>query len=975
MKHLHVWGLEELRAIPELPDSLLTLDVRNCPDIKKFPPLPPRLEQLLIENLPCLTEGPALPENNQQFSFLLELSLRGCSALHSTWIDNLLKLCLQVTHADLSGTNLYAFSLPRKVEDLRLNDCAQLTFLLEGRNDRLRRLETRNCPSLQNIRPLPDSIDYLDVRHCPKLKNLPPPLERLAQEPIAENCPTTAVASLPPRFPRTLFLHGSGVLFPPKSEHGGEEENVAEDTWKFFQVCQQMGKGEVQQCKILMLGNEASGKTTLSMRLSREEENPDHREYETTHGVQFFPWEEPEVLVAGRKRPVRLNIWDFGGQELYHNTHRVFINTGSIFMLLWDPAQEVVVGKRRAESSYRDTRRPLTYWLDLIHEACPDAPRIAIVCNLRHGKAKDYREQLSVLLAERPSDEDYSQSTFFLNAKTGAGDYDIENGLHDWMLEQVGSILTEEGVVVPSYWQIAQEMLSDWSRYFTLPELRGSIEARALRELTLSGFHQRLEERIQSVLTEDLGQNWKQLRDFREAKPSFLQPTLVQHLLRFLSRTGWVYWDKDLADDRIITDQQWALDALYQLLERGPLYDELLDREGRFTLRELGKWGWGKADPVYTKGDRRLFIALMQSCGACFQLFDAKASWHGEAVYVSFEHLPDHQEARLGSRLGSATHAHDYEAGELALIHKRHWQKFVTAVGKDFGERAVYAKNGLLFSYESVIYDKDMTSKKVETVALLRCDILEGGKGADAWIRARGPRAEHVLRELRSRFEDQMPMQQQIRPQKKVGEVRLLEEPVTQITVFLSHAWDPDPTNPEGYREPAEQLAQGLEGPRIKPILDSQTIQQGQQFKEWMSKNSRKASRFVLIHTDRYWTRPSCMFELREFYDSFVSRPEEMGNVLLTVAHLRSDIHLPEKQRNYQAFWDSFPGDDNIPGLDPVRFRVRAQELIEEFGNKWATGRLNTSFRWSEGPDVVISKIKALLLETGSEPSKEGPPS
>jgi internalin A len=52
-------------------------------------------------------------------------------------------------------------------------------------------------------------------------------------------------------------------------------------------------------------------------------------------------------------KDVRLNVWDFGGQEIYHATHQFFLTKRSLYLL--------VANCRTSEDENR-----IEYWLKLI---------------------------------------------------------------------------------------------------------------------------------------------------------------------------------------------------------------------------------------------------------------------------------------------------------------------------------------------------------------------------------------------------------------------------------------------------------------------------------------------------------------------------------------------------------------------------------------------------------------------------------
>jgi hypothetical protein len=54
LTHLHIWNVNSLSALPELPEGLMCLDIRGCGDLVKVPFLGINLETLILEECPNL---------------------------------------------------------------------------------------------------------------------------------------------------------------------------------------------------------------------------------------------------------------------------------------------------------------------------------------------------------------------------------------------------------------------------------------------------------------------------------------------------------------------------------------------------------------------------------------------------------------------------------------------------------------------------------------------------------------------------------------------------------------------------------------------------------------------------------------------------------------------------------------------------------------------------------------------------------
>ncbi len=116
----------------------------------------------------------------------------------------------------------------------------------------------------------------------------------------------------------------------------------------------------LNEAKVLVVGEAEVGKTSLIKQLLEIGEFDPNEDQ--THGIVTHRWDLP--LDA---RTVRLNVWDFGGQEIMHATHQFFLTKRSLYLLVLDSRQ-----------NERQSR--IEYWLKLIHSFGEDSP-VIVVCN------------------------------------------------------------------------------------------------------------------------------------------------------------------------------------------------------------------------------------------------------------------------------------------------------------------------------------------------------------------------------------------------------------------------------------------------------------------------------------------------------------------------------------------------------------------------------------------------------------------
>ena len=124
------------------------------------------------------------------------------------------------------------------------------------------------------------------------------------------------------------------------------------------------------EAKMLVIGEGGAGKTSLCQKIL----NPDYQlqppsENISTEGIDVLEYYFP----MGKKRQFRVNIWDFGGQEIYHSTHQFFLTKRSLYVLVTD--------NRKDDTDFR-------YWLNVQELLAGDSP-VLIVQNERQGRIKD----------------------------------------------------------------------------------------------------------------------------------------------------------------------------------------------------------------------------------------------------------------------------------------------------------------------------------------------------------------------------------------------------------------------------------------------------------------------------------------------------------------------------------------------------------------------------------------------------------
>jgi small GTP-binding protein len=134
-------------------------------------------------------------------------------------------------------------------------------------------------------------------------------------------------------------------------------------------------KTPLNEAKMLLVGQGGVGKTSIIKRLVENEFDPDEHK---TDGIDIKYWD-----IAVEDQKIRLNVWDFGGQEIMHATHQFFLTKRSLYILVWDVRQEDDYGR-------------IEYWLKLIQSFGDDSPVIVVLNKVDEGNAQIDRRGLQI---------------------------------------------------------------------------------------------------------------------------------------------------------------------------------------------------------------------------------------------------------------------------------------------------------------------------------------------------------------------------------------------------------------------------------------------------------------------------------------------------------------------------------------------------------------------------------------------------
>jgi len=440
-----------------------------------------------------------------------------------------------------------------------------------------------------------------------------------------------------------LNLRGSVFADVPRQIYGIEENAI--DAVRAFYADLRAGETVDRETKLILLGNGSAGKTQLCRRLRREEFNDN---IPSTHGIEVH---ETKIKLEELGDPVPLNIWDFGGQEIYHGTHALFVQGRAVFAILWTPELEEAAAHQKPGALFRD--RPLIYWLDYVRFFADTKNPVILV-----------QSQFDTWVGRVPKPPSGEVGDFDLlqtvraSAKTKNGPDAMRAALDD---------AVREGLLVTPGQRIGTRRVRVRNR---LRELLKENDD-CYRLLDRADFDR--------ICNEEKG------------------VSSTEALLEFLHNTGAIYYCKELFNGRIVLDQNWALQAVYTVFDREKTLPILRDENlGRFTRLQLHRLVWGS----YTLEQQEVFLGLMESCGICFR---AGRDLNGEVEYVAPELLPSQTGAQR-KLINGRVPLDDPAAEAVAsypFLHEGILRNFLSRIGSHAGDAPQYWRYGCWF-YEEI---------------------------------------------------------------------------------------------------------------------------------------------------------------------------------------------------------------------------------------------------------------------------------
>ncbi|MCB0577656.1 MAG: hypothetical protein KDC61_24055, partial [Saprospiraceae bacterium] len=123
----------------------------------------------------------------------------------------------------------------------------------------------------------------------------------------------------------SIFIEGCPLIHPPVEIAKLGNEAIL----RYFRERERSGTIKLMEARLLLVGQGASGKTTLRRKLLDVDADMPEKG-DTTRGIEV----EPLEFKTPEGDDFTLQIWDFGGQNIQHYAHQFFLSDSSVYALL-----------------------------------------------------------------------------------------------------------------------------------------------------------------------------------------------------------------------------------------------------------------------------------------------------------------------------------------------------------------------------------------------------------------------------------------------------------------------------------------------------------------------------------------------------------------------------------------------------------------------------------------------------------------
>jgi internalin A len=670
---------------------------------------------------------------------------------------------------------------------------------------------------------------------------------------------------------KKLDLRGNQLQIPPEIL-GDAWDNLGAPSkiLSYYFSLQVEPKKPLNEAKVLVVGQGSVGKTSLVKRLIENSYDPHERK---TEGINIQNWQ-----MAVNDQSIRLNVWDFGGQEIMHATHQFFLTKRSLYLLVLDAR----VDERQNE---------LEYWLKIIQSFGGDSG-IILVGNKIDQHPLDIDQ--NGLRQKYPTIKDIVP----VSCQTGQG------------LEQLQLTITRE---LAGLDHIHDLLPQSWFQVKT-----------------------RLEQMKQDYIPYS---DYERLCQKEQVTNTRNQSTLIEllHQLGIVLN----FRDDPRLEDTHVLNPEWVTNGVYKILNDNRLMTEfrgILEREQLNRILDCPQYPRSKQQFIVEMVRKfELCFPLEDGTGDRFLIPDllpkeepATGEWnHVLAFEYHYNVLPSSIISRFIVRMHHYGDRKTWWRSGIVLKHRTNralvksdredGKIFISISGPQSTRRELLA---MIRSQFDAIHPKGIVAQEkvplsdypaippIDYEHLLNLEEMNETSFIPPGLKERvsvrqlldGIEAEEQRRERQREREDKF---------MGASKSTRLSNPEFEKEIFISYTWRDEHSKPY-----VEQLEQTFQAKDIKIIRDTNAVDYKARFKEFMQRIAR-GKWVIAVISEQYLKSENCMFELVE-----ITKNGEFYRRIFPIILSDAKISKPIQRIKYVTYWE-----EQIKELDEAMKGVNSANL------------------------------------------------
>lgn len=342
-----------------------------------------------------------------------------------------------------------------------------------------------------------------------------------------------------------LLLAENPIETPPKEVVLAGRKAII----NYYNEVEKEGEDYIYEMKLVLIGEERAGKTSICKSLSIDDYNLENEQ--STQGIDVTKW-NIDMKKTGFPKDLAMNIWDFGGQEIYHSTHQFFLTEKTIYLLVTEARKDI-----RHDDFY--------YWLNIVSILGGKSPVMII-----QNKCDEPTSDIPFNDYKKSFDNIYGNSVINVSCK-----YEKKNLIEN-LKDEITKIVTNNNIIT----HLGTPLPKTWIK-----------------------VRNRIEEMINEGINFMLYNEYLNL-----CKDEFISEKKAAYISEYFHDLGIFLHFRDNINlkDTIFLNHEWLTKGVYLVLDN----QKIKDQKGRFNDADIIGL-WGNYDEY--KGKEKELINLMNN--------------------------------------------------------------------------------------------------------------------------------------------------------------------------------------------------------------------------------------------------------------------------------------------------------------------------------------------------------------------------